>query len=203
MTGWWFGTFFIVPYIGLLIIPIDFHSFERGWPNHQPGEKRCVVLPWPFRRFGSSQAAHVILIPEGWAAWNPQVINNAIGVHPKAIAALCAAPLCSWTGWSWKDETIWNNDEIGLIGQVAAIKWDIMVLYLLCCYKIGHHGTSWFYTFYLMGRLNCRSHSRRFATLLTGAAELRHPGCRDQEPGRWANEGLQRSSGDGDSSDSD
>ena len=29
-SGWWFGTFFIVPYIGNFIIPIDFHVFQRG-----------------------------------------------------------------------------------------------------------------------------------------------------------------------------
>ena len=29
-AGWWFGTFFILPYIGFLIIPIDFHIFQRG-----------------------------------------------------------------------------------------------------------------------------------------------------------------------------
>ena len=34
-TGWWFGTCFIFPYIGLLIIPIDSY-FSEGWPNHQP-----------------------------------------------------------------------------------------------------------------------------------------------------------------------
>ena len=32
-TGWWFGTFFIFPYIGFLIIPIDFHIFQRGGPT--------------------------------------------------------------------------------------------------------------------------------------------------------------------------
>ena len=30
MTGWWFGTFSIFPYIGNVIIPIDFHIFQRG-----------------------------------------------------------------------------------------------------------------------------------------------------------------------------
>ena len=35
LAGWWFGTFFIFPYIGLLIIPIDFHIFQRG-SNHPP-----------------------------------------------------------------------------------------------------------------------------------------------------------------------
>ena len=29
-SGWWFGTFFIFPYIGFLIIPSDFHIFQRG-----------------------------------------------------------------------------------------------------------------------------------------------------------------------------
>ena len=29
-SGWWFGTFFIFPYIGLLIIPIDELIFFRG-----------------------------------------------------------------------------------------------------------------------------------------------------------------------------
>ena len=29
-SGWWFGTFFIFPYIGNVIIPIDFHIFQRG-----------------------------------------------------------------------------------------------------------------------------------------------------------------------------
>ena len=32
-SGWWFGTFFIFPYIGLLIIPIDFHILQRGGPT--------------------------------------------------------------------------------------------------------------------------------------------------------------------------
>ena len=32
-SGWWFGTFFIFPYIGLLIIPIDVHIFQRGGPT--------------------------------------------------------------------------------------------------------------------------------------------------------------------------
>jgi hypothetical protein len=29
-TGRWFGTFFIFPYIGIFIIPADFHIFFRG-----------------------------------------------------------------------------------------------------------------------------------------------------------------------------
>ena len=29
-TGWWFGTFFIFPYIGSFMIPTDFHIFQRG-----------------------------------------------------------------------------------------------------------------------------------------------------------------------------
>ena len=35
-SAWWFGTFFIFPYIGNVLIPIDFHIFQRGRLNHQP-----------------------------------------------------------------------------------------------------------------------------------------------------------------------
>jgi hypothetical protein len=28
LTGWWFGTFYTVPYIGNFIIPFDFHIFR-------------------------------------------------------------------------------------------------------------------------------------------------------------------------------
>ena len=34
--GRWFGTFFIFPYIGNVMIPTDFHIFQRGRLNHQP-----------------------------------------------------------------------------------------------------------------------------------------------------------------------
>ena len=29
LSHWWFGTCFIFPYIGNVIIPIDFHIFQR------------------------------------------------------------------------------------------------------------------------------------------------------------------------------
>ena len=43
IAGWWFGTFFIFPYIGLLIIPIDVHIFQRG-SNHQPDQQLLCSL---------------------------------------------------------------------------------------------------------------------------------------------------------------
>ena len=45
MTGWWFGTFFIFPYIGLLIIPIDELIFFRGVAlAHQPDDDRLTIV---------------------------------------------------------------------------------------------------------------------------------------------------------------
>ena len=35
MTGWWFGTWLLFFHILGIIIPTDFHIFQRGW-NHQP-----------------------------------------------------------------------------------------------------------------------------------------------------------------------
>ena len=34
ITGWWFGTYLFSHILGI-ILPIDFHIFQRGW-NHQP-----------------------------------------------------------------------------------------------------------------------------------------------------------------------
>jgi len=30
LAGWWFGTFFMFPYIGNVITPTDFHIFQDG-----------------------------------------------------------------------------------------------------------------------------------------------------------------------------
>ena len=45
-TGWWFGTFFVFPYIGNVIIPIDFHIFQRGWLK--PPTSVCKWIDRPF-----------------------------------------------------------------------------------------------------------------------------------------------------------
>ena len=44
-TGWWFGTWLLFFHILGMIIPTDFHIFQRGW-NHQP-----VYLAWLFGCF--------------------------------------------------------------------------------------------------------------------------------------------------------
>ena len=44
IAGWWFGTFFIFPYIGNVVIPIDFPIFQRG-SNHQPGDYHSHIGP--------------------------------------------------------------------------------------------------------------------------------------------------------------
>ena len=53
MTGWCFGTFFIFPYIGLLIIPIDVHIFQRGGPttNQMTISKKDEHSQVPFHVF--------------------------------------------------------------------------------------------------------------------------------------------------------
>ena len=64
-TGWWFGTFFIFPYLGNVIIPIDFHIFQRithqttidnrwwlvmninDWPQPSDGQFLTSSLDYP------------------------------------------------------------------------------------------------------------------------------------------------------------
>ena len=42
-TGWWFGTWILFFHILGIIIPTDFHIFQRGW-NHQPANDSWHVL---------------------------------------------------------------------------------------------------------------------------------------------------------------
>ena len=42
-TGWWFGTWVLFFHILGIIIPTDFHSFQRGW-NHQPEKSDLTWL---------------------------------------------------------------------------------------------------------------------------------------------------------------
>ena len=44
-SGWWFGTFFICPYIGNVIIPTDFHIFQRG--RSTTNQKWWLQQPYP------------------------------------------------------------------------------------------------------------------------------------------------------------
>ena len=53
ISGWWFGIFCIFPYNILgIIIPTDFHIFERGW-NHQADSYcwRLLVITGDWWRF--------------------------------------------------------------------------------------------------------------------------------------------------------
>jgi hypothetical protein len=50
-SGWWFGTFFIVPYIGIIMIPTDELIFFRGVAkSHQPEFNPWKIwsFPWSY-----------------------------------------------------------------------------------------------------------------------------------------------------------
>ena len=53
ISGWWFGTFFIFHILGI-IIPTDFHIFQRGW-NHQPDMIIAVLSFYSFWKIHNQQ----------------------------------------------------------------------------------------------------------------------------------------------------
>ena len=55
-AGWWFGTFSIFHILGM-IIPTDFHIFQRGRLNHQPV---CFTCPNLLALFRPSPAGRVL-----------------------------------------------------------------------------------------------------------------------------------------------
>ena len=54
MTGRWFGTFSIFPYIGNVIIPIDFHIFQRGRAQPPTRWSESWKIPGPSGIQGAS-----------------------------------------------------------------------------------------------------------------------------------------------------
>ena len=66
---WWFGTFFLFPYLHVLgiVIPIDFHIFQSVW-NHQPVWRWIIVCCPP-------------LDDGGWIGWDTP-FNGVQWKHP-------------------------------------------------------------------------------------------------------------------------
>ena len=67
-SGWWFGTFFIFPYSGLLIIPFDFHIFQRGPTTNQSSMKFQESPEIPVFHHSSSQDSQQLPRPPGAGA---------------------------------------------------------------------------------------------------------------------------------------
>ena len=71
-AGWWFGTFFIVPFIGNNH-PNWLSNFSEGWPNHQP--VRVGLGPGEFHQ---SIIPSIIRLPiQQFQRW--QVVSNDSG----------------------------------------------------------------------------------------------------------------------------
>ena len=71
ITGWWFGChldYFPIN-IGFLILPIDFHIFQRGW-NHQPDSIACSLFLFDITRTWH-QLLHFLLPSKFGAIFEP------------------------------------------------------------------------------------------------------------------------------------
>ena len=74
LAGWWFGTFFF-PYIWNVIIPTDFHIFQRGFVNHQPAKNHGSLRS--FSQAKGYAANEVMLLGE--AGKQVQMMNQILG----------------------------------------------------------------------------------------------------------------------------
>ena len=70
IPGWWFGTWILFFLILGIIIPTDFHIFQRGWLNHQAGG---WVVKWVM--FGESVLGDCVMI-------KLDETKPVCGVHP-------------------------------------------------------------------------------------------------------------------------
>ena len=153
LAGWWFGPFFIFPYIGNFIIPTDFHIFQRCW-NHQPAwmwSKELILFicrkgPGPSGLFGPrhrtsrsvifvgilSNALVLLGSRRGW------ILAVSRGGTPEPVSFSMAEVMSIiWKGTRWKHGCLrkkWMDN-----GTMEAFRWFTIVdLHLLCPPVIKH-----------------------------------------------------------------
>ena len=86
LAGWWFGTFFIFPYIGNNH-PNWRSYFSEGWPNHQP--VLHVSPGHPFSSFQSSRClpfARQLQATAGFWTF-PLSLGRRLGIHDAGSAS--------------------------------------------------------------------------------------------------------------------
>ena len=84
IAGWWFGCHFLCSYIGLLIIPIDFHIFQRGGPTINQYNWLCYPIYWP---------VHALENP-----WHQPAPAGRLGHHTlrRGVTSRLFIPFCCW-----------------------------------------------------------------------------------------------------------
>ena len=97
LSGWWLGTFFLFFHILGIIIPTDFHIFQRGW-NYQPVMGFTIYTPHKELSFPPAS--------------QPDVPFQ--GRSAASVGAPCGAPRCCskrpWSSrgngrWIWRGST--------------------------------------------------------------------------------------------------
>ena len=123
VTGWWFGTFFIFPYIGNNH-PNWLSYFSEGWPNHQPGNFtmfQCFFPTFPMsfvqnlQKWGSTpplpgarHRGHVDFLQRSRLGGGPSRAGRRLWIDHGYV---------QWTGWTENrnrkhPETIYFSHEI-------------------------------------------------------------------------------------------
>ena len=104
ITGWWFGTFVIFPYIGNFILPIDFHIFQRGAET----TNQRILIPdflwakWHFFHWSSLSAPTPMTWMMGWMGWRRRsLLRWSWSIELLGLKV----PSSHWFSW-WLDRRI-------------------------------------------------------------------------------------------------
>ena len=112
VTGWWFQTWMCFSMIYGIILPIDFHIFQRGW-SHQPGKSTLTWFIYVYLRL-LSWVFLVSIVGKLWSKLDPPMIRTA-GYGSDVLGFFATpgqpgmlgenrSPLDSW-GWFWTSGT--------------------------------------------------------------------------------------------------
>ena len=91
MAGWWFGTWLLLFHRLGIIIPTDFHIFQKGW-NHQPDGFRDIQF----------QSNSVTTSQNGWLGptWQSKMCASVPAVAPwLEDPSIDDIDWCRWFRW--------------------------------------------------------------------------------------------------------
>ena len=79
LSDWWFGTFGLFFHILGIVVPTDFHIFQRGW-NHQPEYQ--FIFQYCFYFYISSIRDNSLILHGELYQWNHYCMSDKLSRYP-------------------------------------------------------------------------------------------------------------------------
>ena len=115
VAGWWFGCHFLFSHILGIIIPIDFHIFQRGGPTTNQVDA-CRGLIWPLPQASSSHVAWSCPGVRYPKKNQPQFMGNSWEFIKKRRGKIARQQ---------KGKEVFQETKTGKLAEVSELSWSL------------------------------------------------------------------------------